>query len=144
MGSTRVGRVAVMSIHPTYARGILDGTKRVEFRKQRIADDVTHVIVYATAPVSAIIGAFTVESQHTLSPAGLWSRFRGVAGIGRKDFMAYFGDRRHGTGITVGEVLRSETPLGLKKHLGISRPPQSFQYVSGEAGRNAITVMSRE
>ena len=39
-----------MSIHPVYANAILTGDKKVEFRKRRLAADVTHVLVYATAP----------------------------------------------------------------------------------------------
>lgn len=31
------GRIALMSIHPQYARAILDGTKEVEFRKRPLA-----------------------------------------------------------------------------------------------------------
>ncbi len=51
MDSIEVGCIALMSIHPQYANAIVEGTKRVEFRKRPLARNVTHVIVYATAPV---------------------------------------------------------------------------------------------
>jgi predicted transcriptional regulator len=130
-----------MSIHPQYAEGILSGAKRVEFRKRRIADDVTHVVVYATAPVSAVVGAFTVEEQHTLTTPSLWQRFRHIAGIGKRDFMSYYTGYTSGTGIAVGEVLRAPEPLCLQSRLGIARPPQSFQYLSAETARSALDLM---
>jgi predicted transcriptional regulator len=131
-----------MSIHPQYAQGILDGTKKVEFRKRPIAGDVTHVIVYATAPVSAVVGAFTVKAQHTQNPRTLWRRFRDVAGIAWTDFIAYYAGRTAGTGIAVGQVLQAPEPMCLRSRLGIDRPPQSFQYVSAETAQAALGDMA--
>lgn len=131
-----------MSIHPRYAERILAGTKRVEFRKRPIADDVTHVIIYATAPVSAVIGAFTVKDQHTLNPQKLWSLFREVGGIAWADFNHYYDGRTSGTGITVGEVLQASEPMSLQDDFGIAYPPQSFQYLCADAARSAISAMS--
>ena len=56
MDTPAAGRVAVMSIHPRYAEAILSGQKRVEFRKRRLAPDVTTVLVYATQPVGVLVG----------------------------------------------------------------------------------------
>ena len=75
MAADTVGRVALMSIHPEYANAILAGRKTVEFRKRPIGDDVTHVIVYATAPTGAVVGAFTVTGQDTTSLTRLWETF---------------------------------------------------------------------
>lgn len=137
-----VGRVAVMSIHPRYANQILAGAKRVEFRKRPLARDVTHVVVYATAPVSAVVGAFTVEGQHTLTPGDLWNRFAEVGGIDSESFDAYYAGRAAGTGITVGQVLAPATPLGLRDRLGLTRPPQSFQYVGMDAAADLLREMT--
>lgn len=129
MGTRQTGRVALMSIHPQYARAILDGTKKVEFRKRPLAGDVTHVVVYATAPVSAVVGVFSVTGQTTASPTSLWQRFKKVAGISQDGFDAYFDGRDSATGIGVGDVVVLEEPLCLRDDLGIGRPPQSYQYV---------------
>jgi predicted transcriptional regulator len=142
MGTDSVGRVAVLSIHPAYAQRILDGTKRVEFRKRPLANDVTHVLLYATAPVSAIVGAFAVDGQRTLSPQMLWREFRNVAGIGWGDFRAYYAGRRAGTGIAVGQVFRPDEPLCLRQRLGIARPPQSVQYLNSESAASALRGMN--
>lgn len=129
MGKPTSGRVALMSIHPVYANAILAGTKRVEFRKRRLADDVSHVIVYATAPTSAVVGVFEVAGQITLSPSTIWKRFRTVAGISKAGYEAYFEGYTSATGIEVGNFWGFTNPLHLYDDLGIRRPPQSFQYV---------------
>lgn len=142
MGTQPVGRVALMSIHPQYALAILEGTKKVEFRKKRIAEDVTHVLVYATAPTSAIIGAFTVVGQATEHPQRLWDLFARVGGISREGFFSYYANRLHGTGIKVGQVLIAEDPLPLRETLGVARPPQSFQYVCSAAAGAVLDSMN--
>jgi predicted transcriptional regulator len=132
-----------MSIHPRYAEAILNGSKQVEFRKRRIADDVTHVVVYATAPVSAVVGAFAVNGQHTSSPPSLWRRFRRVGGISRDLFFDYFAGREQGTGIHVGAVLAPAEPLPLLDSVGVARPPQSYQYLPSETAGRVLAGMTR-
>jgi len=140
--AAQVGRVVLMSIHPEYAQAILDGTKRVEFRKHPVADDVTHVLVYATAPVSAVVGAFTVTGQDTEHPRSLWRRFKKVAGISRDGFFAYYEGRASGTGIRIGERLAPEAPLSLPDAFGVPRPPQSFQYLARDRVETVLGDMS--
>lgn len=142
MAAPAVGRVVLMSIHPEYAEAILAGTKKVEFRKRPVADDVTHVIVYATAPVSAVVGAFAVEDQATAAPASLWRRFAKVGGISRHRYFVYFADHSHGVGIQVGEVLAPSKPLSLTEDLGVERPPQSFQYLDFDTAQPALAGMA--
>lgn len=140
MAASGVGRVALMSIHPEFVDGILGGTKRVEFRKRPVADDVTHVLVYATAPVSALVGVFQVTGQDTAAPSALWSKFAGEAGISRARFREYFRGRSQGTGIRIGQVTPAAAPLSLIDVTGLDRPPQSFQYIP-EA--SAVSVVAR-
>ncbi|MFY0409028.1 hypothetical protein [Solicola sp. PLA-1-18] len=131
-----------MSIHPQYAHGILAGTKTVEFRKRRLADDVTHVVVYATAPVSAVVGAFEIEAQHTLDPTTLWETFQAVAGISRDGFFSYFAGRPHGTGIEVREAVAFDAPLSLLDDFEVKHPPQSFQYLAEHHARRTLAGMA--
>ena len=130
-----------MSIHPVYANAILSGDKKVEFRKRRLAADITHVLVYATAPVGAVVGAFTVAGQDTSTPVSLWQRFAQVAGIPRRKFFDYYSSSALGTGIEVGSVFAPSQPLNLTASLGVRRPPQSFQYVAPETARSALGAM---
>ncbi|WP_460839872.1 ASCH domain-containing protein [Nocardioides marmoraquaticus] len=137
-----VGRVVLMSIHPQYAQAILDGTKQVEFRKRPVADDVTHVLVYATAPVSAVIGAFTVTGQDVEHPKTLWRRFKKIAGISEDGFFTYYDGRVSGTGIRVGDRLAPAEPLPLTDTFGVARPPQSYQYLTGDIVEDVLSEMA--
>lgn len=141
MGEAAVGRVALMSIHPAYADAILAGRKRVEFRKRPIGADVTHVVVYATRPVGAVVGAFSVDGQQTTSPSELWRMFGKVGCITRDKFRSYYRSRAEGTGIKVGDVLVAPEPIDIGNELGVSRPPQSFQYLTVAQADHVLTQL---
>ncbi|MEV5961612.1 ASCH domain-containing protein [Kribbella sp. NPDC051952] len=130
-----------MSIHQEFADAILSGEKTVEFRKRPVAPDVTHVVIYVTQPVSAIVGIFEVRRQVTESPARLWRRFGKVAGISRQRFFQYYHGRTCGTGIEVARVQPLETPLTLSG-LGLTRPPQSYQYLDARQSSVAMSGTS--
>jgi predicted transcriptional regulator len=130
-----------MAIRPEFAEQILAGTKRAEFRKRPIAPDVTDVVVYASAPVSAVIGAFTVARQETRHPRELWRLFAEVGGIRRARYAEYFEGRVLGTGIVVGDVRRLIEPMSLQV-IGLARPPQSFQYLPTPTARPLLERMT--
>lgn len=130
MGEIAPSRVALMSIRPEFAHAILAGTKTVEFRKRPVAKDVTHILVYATLPVGSVLGWFSVKDQSTKSPKDLWKQFGRVGGIAKERFLAYYGQRDLGTGIMVGDVGLFADPLSLNELGQITRPPQSFQYLT--------------
>jgi predicted transcriptional regulator len=141
MGTKATGRQALMSIRPEFAEQILAGTKRIEFRKRPLANDVTGVIVYATAPTKAIVGAFRVAGQDTRPPRDLWSEYSDVAGIAREPYLRYYAGRGLATGILVGDVYVAPAPLALS-YAGVRRAPQSFQYLTPAVGLRLLAAMS--
>jgi predicted transcriptional regulator len=120
--------VALLSIKPHYANAILDGRKKVEFRKRRFGKAVSHVIIYATAPIMQIVGWFKVGPLHELSPDRLWRRFSSVGGISRDDFSAYYSGVSSGVAIAVAGAHRLREPLALAR-ISSSPPPQSYSYL---------------
>jgi len=126
-------RVALMAIHPHYAKAILRGDKRVEFRRTRLARDVTHVVVYATTPVKAVVGMFEVEGVDEDSPAKLWSRYRRIGGIGAAAFDRYFAGASRGIAVRVGRVVTFPAPLAVSAVGATASPPQSFRYLTDES-----------
>lgn len=119
-----------MSIRPPYASAILEGTKQVEFRKRRLADDIAKVVIYTTSPVQAVVGEFRVREQVTASPAELWRRYRSIAGIDRAAFFEYFSGTLDAVGILIDEATRYEQSQSLEEFEPGSRPPQSFKYIA--------------
>lgn len=140
MAAGSAGRLVLMSVHPEFAEAILAGTKTVEFRKRPVAADVTHVVIYVTQPVSAVVGVFAVADQITASPNSLWTRFKQVAGISRRRFFEYYDGRTEGTGIQVEAVYPFAERLSLRDALGVHRPPQSYQYLRAHQATRALTL----
>lgn len=129
MAEGTVGRVALFSIHPTYAEAILNGTKTVEFRRTPLADDVTHVVIYATAPVQRVVGTFEVAGVESMRPTTAWRNFRKVGGIDRAAFQSYYEGAAMAHVIRVRRAQRLPEPLSLADLDPDLRPPQSFQYI---------------
>jgi predicted transcriptional regulator len=119
-----------MSIHPRYADAILAGTKRVEFRKRRLASDVSTVVIYATQPVGRIVGTFEVLGYDVAPPAELWKRHRSHAGISASGYDEYYAQTPAAVAILIGLVQQLPMPRPLADLQGVSRPPQSFSYLS--------------
>lgn len=86
-------RVALLSIHPRHANAILRGEKLVELRRTSVAADVAQVLIYATAPVQAVVGWFDVDGVDADSKTGIWDAHGAVAGVTRQEFRDYL-DRK--------------------------------------------------
>lgn len=132
MVETAVGRVALFSIHPRYAQAILDGSKEVEFRRQGLPDDVTHVVIYATSPVQQVIGMFQVAGIDKVSPTRAWEQYNHVGGIEKAAFERYYTSADHAFVIRVHDPRPFETPFSLTDLDENLRPPQSYMYLRDE------------
>jgi predicted transcriptional regulator len=127
--------VALISIHPRFANAILDGSKQVEFRKVGFKRPITHVLLYATAPICQVIGYVEISGIEERSPTALWRRYRLVAGIERTAFFHYYRGKATGFALKVRKPHRLIQPLALGElHRG-STPPQSFWYSTVDALR---------
>lgn len=121
--------IALLSIKPKFASLIFDGSKKFEYRKAIFKQNVTKVIVYATAPVSMVIGEFTVEGILHDELDSLWQETQNEAGISEDFFYSYFSERSAGYAIVIGQAVQYSSPYRLKETLGF-HPPQSFVYLS--------------
>lgn len=135
MAKKQSGSVALLSIHPRFAEAIMDGEKRVEFRKVQFSRTVSHVIVYATSPVMKVIGYFEVSHVEAAPPAELWRKYRDVGGIEHDEFFAYFSGRSSGIALHVGVALPLANPLRLEQLGPGLVPPQSFVYLTSSCLR---------
>jgi predicted transcriptional regulator len=129
MGTAATERVAVMAIHPRYADAILKGEKLVEFRKRKLADDISTVLIYATAPVQKVIGEFRIAETVVDAPASIWAAYGDVGIIDESSFEHYYASTTSAVAFLVGEATRYPLPRTLSEIQGGSIP-QSFYYVS--------------
>jgi predicted transcriptional regulator len=112
----------LLSIKPRFADAILEGTKTFEFRRSIFRDlEVRKILIYASSPVSLVIGEFVVDGILALEPKVLWQFTAKGAGIDRQFFDDYFRGRKIGFALKVHCPKRYAKPLRLEKDFGILR-----------------------
>ena len=118
-----------MAIQPRFAQAILSGSKNVEFRKRRVADDVKTVLIYETSPTQRIVGRFNVKRIVEKSPIALWREFGSVGGISRRDYLDYFAGHSQAVALVVENPEVYDYPIRLSQLAGPPAVPQSFTYL---------------
>jgi predicted transcriptional regulator len=119
---------ALLSIRPQYARQIFSGNKKYEYRRVIFKKDVKLVIVYASSPLSVIIGEFQIEKIILEDLDMLWNTTQRHSGISREYFTEYFTGKTKGYAIKITKPLLYKIPVSLQETYG-KKPPQSFFYL---------------
>lgn len=130
MASGSLRQVALLSIKPRYAIPIMDGRKKVEFRKSRPAQDVSHALVYATDPEQRVLGFFEVSGIVEGTPRNIWAKYGKVGCIEKRLFDEYYAGATKAVAILVGAVKRFKSPVRLSAVDASLKAPQSYRYVS--------------
>ena len=127
----------LLSIRPNFADRILDGSKKVEFRRRhpRQIELGTRMLIYASSPVRALIGTAVVVDVVEASPEEVWDEYQAVAGIDHEQFNAYYEECERAI------VIRLSKPVRLSKAIPLDdlrsrwpgfHPPQQFAYLSSD------------
>ena len=130
-----------LSVKPEFAFKILDGIKNVELRRQIPRFEPGGlVILYATSPKKAIVGAFRLDCVEIDKPSVLWSRLSKYVGLDKKRYEQYFDGSDRAVGLHIGNRWRLESPVLLdeiRESWPDFMPPQSYRYISysNEQGR---------
>lgn len=120
---------ALLSIHPEHAEAILSGAKSFEFRKVAFRQQIEIVLIYATAPISKVIGSFEVEAIISAEPSAIWEQASQSSGLTRERFDAYYSGKSVAHAIKVINPRRFSRPKPLSTYVKSGTPPQSFCYV---------------
>lgn len=124
---------ALISVHPKYVRQILDGSKRVEFRRVWAARPVTHLVLYSTAPDMRVVAVLEIKETVEASISGLWNLAKQYGGgLSRTTLREYFSNKSRGYGLVIGTVWSMDTPAPLSVAIPGMRPPQSYAYMTAE------------
>lgn len=121
--------VALLSIHPAYAKRLLEGSKCVELRKTRLTKEIDYVIIYSTSPVQKVVGYFSVAKVAIDLPQAIWSEYKHVAGIESREFIEYYEGAKQAVAIEVRQMHKLPFPVPLSVLGEGLKPPQSFQYL---------------
>lgn len=120
----------LMSIKPEFANSIFEGTKLYEYRKYKLGrKDIVSVVVYATEPVSKIIGEFDIEKVLEETPQRLWELTHNGSGITEEFFYKYFENRNVSFAYKISNPQRYSEPRLLSDCYPGVKPPQTHRYV---------------
>ena len=120
----------LLSIKPEFVERIFSGDKQFEFRRRIFKNrNVKRVVIYATAPISKVVGEFEIEEIIETDVSRLWEKTKKYSGIPRKHFVSYFKGLDKGYALRIGKTTIYENPLELKNDLKINHPPQFFIYL---------------
>lgn len=126
-------RAVLMSIKPKYASLIFSGIKTIELRRvcpKVEAGDL--VIVYASGPRMALLGAFLVGGIVKASPSELAAEWATHAGLSKADLIKYFEGKKEGYGILIKaawQLSEAKELNSLRKIQTGFHPPQSYRYL---------------
>ncbi|MCC5916027.1 MAG: hypothetical protein JJU02_01735 [Cryomorphaceae bacterium] len=128
----------ILSIKPIYAKAIMAGVKKVEFRKKIFKKPVDKVFVYSSSPEKKIIGYFTIGEIIEDSPNKLWEKFSEVGGISKKDFFEYY--KNVETGFSIGVDTYEEFEEGVDPADFFEKfcAPQSYIYLEEKTAANIM------
>ena len=115
---------AILSIRPQFVEEIFSGSKKFEYRKNIFKRPVEKVYIYASAPVSRVVGEFEVAEILESTPKQIWQRTKRWSGIKKEWFDAYYQGRATAYAIEIKNLKLYDKPKALPFHA-----PQSFRYI---------------
>lgn len=136
MGDPLPSRAMLLSVHPRHVATILAGEKTAELRRTRpTAPPGTPVLVYATAPVAAIVATCRLAGVRSGDAESLWPAVARSAAVSRDQFDAYFVGARSAHALELTEVAPLGVPVSLlhMRSGGAFHPPQTWRLLDVDA-----------
>ena len=122
-----------IAVKPDYANKLIFGKKDIELRKMKPnVQPGDYVIIYASAPVKAVVGFGKVKSIIMCSPQEMWNKHSERLGIDIQGFYSYYNGYNNAVGIEF-EMIKPVAPIGLLELKNVDpnfHPPQIYRYVT--------------
>lgn len=118
----------LISIKPQFADLILNGQKKFEFRKNLPQREVERLVIYASAPISRIIGEVEVTDTLSYAPNTLWRKTYKKAGVSKSFFDSYFRGKEVANAYVLGKFRRFKKSKSLLEY-DVKTAPQSYIYL---------------
>lgn len=118
----------ILPIKPVFAKKILSGEKKYEYRKRLCKMEINKIYIYATSPVKMIVGEVEVVNKMSMDKEKLWLETQKYAGITKEFYDQYFEYQDCACAYRIGKVKQYRFPVPLNS-VGIKSVPQSFIYV---------------
>ena len=143
----------LLSIRPTHAADILSGRKTVELRRTRPSITPGQlVLLYASSPVCAVVGACRVDAFEIGAPATIKRKYLRRAAIPGHAFDHYYLGAAAATALLLDCATALPNPVSLSTLKGspATTPTQSWRFVSrasfmpllADADRRALDALA--
>lgn len=118
----------LLSINPEYVEKIFSGEKEYEFRKIKAKYNPDKIIIYCTAPISAVVGEADVVDIIHERPDKLWEKTKIKAGVDEKFFFEYYKNKEKAIAYKLKNIVKYTKERELNDY-GVKMAPQSFIYL---------------
>ena len=106
----------ILSIKPEFANKIFNGTKKFEFRRTLFKNKkVKKIVVYASSPISKVIGEFEIDRIFHEELDQLWNQTSKFSGISEDYYVQYFNGKESGYAIEVKNPKKYKIGLCIKQ-----------------------------
>ena len=120
----------ILSIKPCFCNSIFKRLKLYGYRKKVFKClDVDKVYIYASKPISKIVGYFTIKRIISDTPSMIWSQTHEYGGISKKLYLDYFNSHDVAHAIEIDEVVKLDTPIDPKEVIKDFTAPQNYCYL---------------
>lgn len=119
----------ILSIKPEFVEKIFSGEKQYEYRKVLFKQKVDTVYIYASRPISKIVGEFKIAEIICDTPANIWKQTKKQSGVTQSFFQKYYEGKDKGVALKIKECKKYEVAIDPKTIILNFKVPQSFFYV---------------
>ncbi len=125
----------ILSVKPKYARAILDHQKTVEIRR-RFSEKWagSRITIYASNPVSGLLGTVTVKSIVKAHPSIIWAQFKERMGCTVTEYESYVSNADQVFALVLEDAKEFHRAIPIETLAGLSasvlHPPQSYVIAS--------------
>lgn len=121
----------LVSVQPRYAESLLFGCKKVEVRRSFSSRWLgSRITLYASAPVSSLVGEAVIDQLIEDAPDKIWNQFGSCLGCTKPEFDAYAAGADKVVALVLSDIRAYEKPLTLNaaRELTGERllPPQNY------------------
>ena len=119
----------ILSIKPEFVEKIFSGEKQYEYRKILFKQKVDTVYIYASRPISKIVGEFKIDEILCDTPGNIWKETRCQSGVTRKFFDKYYKGREKAVALKIKECKEYKEAINPDSLIPNFKVPQSFIYI---------------
>src|SRR5690554_5522245 len=106
----------LLSIHPEFVNGIINGIKTYELRRKLPSRKVDKIVIYSTSPVKKVLCEVDVEDIITDCVDKLWKIVGEYVGIDYDTYKKYFKELEYANAFKIGKIYKFEEPKSLSEY----------------------------